>query len=169
VRRQLWCRLPGGTPSAPFTMTARTPWKLSLASSPSTVCDDSYGYCTNINYNVLDNLSSVIADNIYWSEGIQACQSANGSNWGSICITTGPGSTPPVDVLCGPVLSDKPSPVPKCDKPPTGTTPYENVPQQIQVGSDTFGSGSLAQSDTLTYYIDQGNATGVTSPSQPPQ
>ncbi|MFZ0799711.1 MAG: hypothetical protein WAM98_18145 [Terriglobales bacterium] len=156
-----------GGPS-PFTMTARTPWKLGLLSR-STVCDSSYGYCTDINYNVLDNLSSVIADNIYWSEGIQACQSANGSNWGSICITTGSGSTPPVDGLCGPALSDKPSPVPKCDKPPTGTTPYENVPQQIQVGSDTFGSGVLAQTDTLTYYIDQGNATGVTSPSQPPQ
>lgn len=51
--------------------------------------------------------------------------------------------------------------------PPGGTTPYETVPQTIRVGTDTTGSGVQVQTDTLTYYLDQGNHTSITSPSQP--
>jgi hypothetical protein len=158
-----------GVSSAPFTMTARTPWKLSLKSR-STSCDPTYVYITDISYNVLDNLSSVIANDITWNESLGQCQSANGSNWGTICVTPGAGSTNPLlDQLGGPPLSDKPSPAPKCDTPPTGTTPYETVPQTIRVGSATTGTGVLAQTDTLTYYLDQGNHTGIIVPPQPPQ
>jgi hypothetical protein len=157
-----------GVASSPFTMTARTPWKLSLISR-DTVQDATYTYITNINYNVLDNLSSVIADDINWNEGVGACQSVNGSNRGTICIQTSPGSTGPLtDVLSGPQLSRNPSPTPQFHNPPTGTTAYETVAQTIQVGSSTTGAGVLAQTDTLTYYLDQGNHTGITAPPQPP-
>jgi hypothetical protein len=97
-----------------------------------------------------------------------ACQSLNGSNWGSFCVNPGPGSTGPLeDLLSGP-SSGSASPKPKYDNPPTGTTPYERAPQTIYVGSTTTGAGVLAQTDTLTYYIDQGNHTGITVPPQPP-
>jgi hypothetical protein len=85
-------------------------------------------------------------------------------------LTSSPGSTGPIlDTLGGPPLSSKPSPAPKCDSPPKGTTAYENVPQSIFVGSSTAGAGVLAQTDTLTYYLDQGNSTGITPPPPPPQ
>jgi hypothetical protein len=157
----------GGVPSTAFTMTSRTPWKLSLISR-DTVEDSKYVYITNILYNVLDNLSSVVASDINWNEIVGACQSANGSNWGPICISSSSGSTGPLtDLLGGPPLASNPSPKPQYDNPPTGSTPYENVPQTINVGSSTTG-GVLAQTDTLTYYIDQGNHTGITQPPQPP-
>jgi hypothetical protein len=71
------------------------------------------------------------------------------------------------DLLSGPSSSSA-SPKPTYDNPPKGTTAYETAPQVIYVGSDTTGAGVLVQTDTLTYYIDQGNHTGITAPSQPP-
>jgi hypothetical protein len=158
-----------GASSSPFTMTARTPWELTPSGSPSTVCDATYAYTTNISYNVVDNLSNPISGEIYWNEVLGACQSENGSSWGSICIASSPGSTPITDILGGPQLSRNPVPTPKCDSPPTGVTPYEMVQQTIYVGSDTAGAGVVAQTDFLTYYLDQGADTSIVLPPPPPQ
>jgi hypothetical protein len=62
-----------------------------------------------------------------------------------------------------------PVPTPKCDSPPTGITPYEMVRQTIYVGSDTAGAGVVAQTDFLTYYLDQGADTTIVLPPPPPQ
>lgn len=104
----------------------------------------------------MDNLSSPTTDDINWNEALGQCQSASDSNWGSICVTPGNGSTGPLfDQLGGPQLQYNPSPAPQCNNPPSGTTDYEDVPQTARVGSSNTGAGVLVQTDTLTYYIDQ--------------
>jgi hypothetical protein len=72
-----------------------------------------------------------------------------------------------IDYLGGP-SSGNAKPKPKYDNPPVGTTVFETVPQTIRVASATAGAGVLVQTDTQTYYIDQGNHTNVVVPSQPP-
>ena len=158
----------GGSPCGSFAMSAKTPWKLSLASR--TTFDNSGIYSTEISYNLLDNLSSVMPTSIFWNEVVGSPQSINGSNWASFGLNTSSGSTAPLTDILSPPSNSTASPKPKYDgSPGTGTTPYMEASQKIQVGSDTSGSGVLVQTDTLTYYIDNGNHTGIVSPAQPPK
>jgi hypothetical protein len=162
----------GGLPSAPFLITSRTPAELSfLAAQSGTVCDSDYGYITDLNYNVLDQLNSVISSDIYWNEVVGTPIGQNGSNWGIYALETGGGSTPLLDRLSGPGVNNNPppSPMPKCDIPPTGAIIYRLATQQIRVGTDTSGSGVDVQSDNLTYYIDNGAHTSIVIPPPPPK
>jgi len=157
----------GGSPCGSFAMSAKMPWKLSLVSRVTSA----YGtvYLTTITYNLLDNLSSVMSSSMADNEVVGTFVSLNGSNWASFPMSTGSGVTPVTDKL-SPNGSSSLTPKPKYDgNPGTGTTPYMSAPQKLYVGSSTSGSGVLVQTDTLTYYIDNGNHTGKSSPAQPPQ
>jgi hypothetical protein len=158
--------------SVVFTITTRTPAELSfLAGQSGTVQDDTYGYVTDLNYNILDQLGAVISGDINWNEVVGPPTSQNGSNWGTYALQTGGGSTPLLDELSGPQLNANPppSPKPKYDNPPIGATVYLLATQLIRVGSSTSGSGDEVQSDNLTYYIDQGAHTSVVLPPPPPK
>ncbi len=156
-----------GQESAAFTITAKSPWKLTPY-LPVTVCDPTYTYVTDLTYDLEDQFEGIMSYPIDWNESVGACVSENGSNWGPICIDTSPGSTGPLlDSLAGPQLTYSPTPSPQCNLPPAGTTEYEEVPQSIYVGSSDTGAGVLVQTDILTYYIDQGKHTSITSPDPP--
>ena len=161
-----------GADSAPFTITSRTPAELSfLAGQSTTVQDSTYGYITDLYYNVLDQLGSVISGNIYWNEVVGTPSSQNGSNWGIYALQTGGGSTGPLlDELAPPQLKavPPPTPTPKYVSPPAGTTVYLLATQLISVGSSDSG-GDEVQSDNLTYYIDHGAHTSIVIPPAPPK
>ena len=160
-----------GLASSPFTMTARTPWKLQL-NSRQTFCNSSpQTYSTEINYDVLDNLSGTMATDINWNESLQAAVCKNGSNWCKTAIVTSGGSTNPlIDDLAPPLLNASPAPQPKpvCNGQGTGTTRYRSIPQVIYAGNSSSG-GVQVQSDTLGYYLDHGQHDSIQSPAQPPQ
>ena len=161
----------GGVQSAPFPITSRTPAELSFLSSVTT-CSSDFGYITDLNYNVLDQLNSVISDDIYWNEIVGPPTSQHSSNWGSYGLQTQGGSTGPLlDQLSGPGVNNipAPSPMPKCDIPPTGAITYDLATQRVRVGTDTSGSGVDVQSDNLTYYIDNGAHTSIVIPPPPPK
>jgi hypothetical protein len=161
-----------GKTSAAFTITSKTPWRLVLESPPTTDCDGTFGYITFMRYDVHDNFDQPMPSDITWNEFIGTAQSKNGSNWGLIGITTQPGSSNPlIDQLAGPRLNynPAPNPTPICRTPPSGAAFKELISQAIRVGSVATGVGVLAQSDTLTYYIDHGNHTGIVVPAKPPQ
>ncbi|MGA9964283.1 MAG: hypothetical protein WBQ10_03680 [Terriglobales bacterium] len=160
----------GDAASPAFSITSRTPAELSFLKS-STVLDTTYGYVTDLDYNVLDQLGSVISGDIYWNEVVGTPTSQNGSNWGTYALQTGGGSTPLLDELSGPDVNatPTPSPKPKYDNPPTGATVYLLATQLIRVGTSTSGSGVEVQSDNLTYYIDNGAHTSIVIPPPPPK
>jgi HEAT repeats len=111
--------------SAPFTVTARTPWKL-VPVSINTFCNSSpLTYSTEITYNVIDNLSATMSSDIFWNEAVGTLACANGSNWCRIGVIRGGGDSNPVtDILSPPSLnaSPAPSPTPVCNAQGTGTT-----------------------------------------------
>jgi hypothetical protein len=158
-----------GAASDPFTMTAKTPWKL-VSNSRTTYCYSSpQTYKTEISYDLIDNLSTTLSSDIYWNEsvGSEACE--NGSNWCKYAIQTSPGSTSPLtDYLSPPDLNIGAAPPPTCTGQESGTTRYRSIPQVIYAGSDSSG-GVQAQSDKLGYYMDHGQHDSIQSPSQPPQ
>jgi hypothetical protein len=156
----------GGSPCGSFAMSAKMPWKLSLVSRVTSA----YGtvYLTTITYNLLDNLSSVMSSSMADNEVLGTYVSLNGSNWASFPMSGGSGVTPVADKLA-PNGSSSLTPKPKYDgNPGTGTTPYMSAPQKIYVGSSTSGSGVLVQTNTQTFYLDNGNHTSIVSPAQPP-
>ena len=157
--------------SAPFTMTAKTPWKLSFV-SPQTFCNSSpQTYSTELTYDLIDNLSTTMSTDINWNETVGTAVCENGSNWCNYVIVTSGGSTNPlIDDLGPPNLnvSPAPHPTPICSGQGSGTTRYRSIPQTIYVGNSNSG-GVKAQSDTLGYYIDHGKHDSIQSPSQPPQ
>ena len=161
-----------GQTSAPFTMTAKTPWKLTAIPPPQTFCNTSpQTYSTELKYNLIDNLSVTMSTDVGWNEsfGTQACE--NQSNWCDDAVTPGGGFTDPLtDVLAPPPLNfnPAPSPAPTCTGQPLGTTRYRSIPQTMHVG-DSGSGGVQVQSDTLGYYGDHGQHDSIQSPSQPPQ
>jgi hypothetical protein len=162
--------------SDPFCLTVRTPWKLVPNPGASgTESDPTYGYSTDISYDLHDNLDTLIAQDVTWNEVIGTAQNLNGSNWATCCgpIATGGGSTDPLtDLLKPPAINStptKPSPTPTFHNPPSGTTMYRQIPQSMRVGSSTSGTGVLVQSDNLTYWIDHGSHENIVVPSQPPE
>jgi hypothetical protein len=161
-----------GVSSSPFSMTAKTPWKL-VPSSINTVCYASpQTYGTQITYNVVDSLSNTMSSDIYWNESLGTATCADGSNWCNGQISTGGGdSNPLTDILGPPNLNLNPAPVPMpiCSGQGTGTTLYRSIPQTINVGGSVTGQGVQAQQDNLTYYIDHGQHNNIQSPTQPPQ
>lgn len=159
-----------GEQSAPFTITAKTPWKLT-AVPPYTGCNPTpYSYNTELQYNLVDNLSITMSNNIGWNEVVAADACENGSNWCNWAIATSPGTTNPViDDLSPPTLDKNPTPAPTCTGSPNGTTRYRSASQSISVGTSTAGSGVLVQTDYLGYYGDHGQHDSIQSPGQPPQ
>jgi hypothetical protein len=162
-----------GQPSAPFTITSKTPWKLVFdAQQSGTTCYTGYGYLTDLLYDLHDQFDSVIPNDVTWNEVVGTPQSQNGSNWGTYGLTTSSGSTGPlIDQLSGPGVNNQPppNPTPVCHTPPTGTTVYRIASQVIRVGSTNTGSGVEVQTDNLTYYIDNGAHTSIVVPPPPPQ
>lgn len=158
--------------SAPFTMTARTPWKLVLRSRNTTCYSSPQTYSTTISYDVHDNLDQVISADIYWNEPLGSAQCQNGSNWCNYQIISGGADSDPLqDMLEPPDLnvSPPPSPKPTCSGQGSGTTRYRSIAQTIRVGTNTTGGGVTVQSDTLGYYIDHGQHDGIQTPTPPPQ
>lgn len=160
-----------GLASSPFTMTAKTPWKLQLQpGSPQTFCNPSpQTYGTEINYDLLDNLSGTMGSDVNWNESVQAAVCENGSNWCNYAIVTSGGSTNPLtDDLAPPKLnvSPAPQPTPSCNG--QGTTRYRSIPQVIYAGSDSSG-GVQVQSDKLGYYGNHGQHDSIQIPARPPQ
>ncbi len=158
-----------GAASDPFTMTAKTPWKL-VFRSRNTYCNPSpETYGTEISYDLIDNLSTTLSSDIFWNESVGSETCENGSNWCKYAIQTSSGSTDPlIDILAPPNLNIGAVPTPTCTGQESGTTRYRSIPQVIYVGSDSSG-GVQAQSDTLGYYIDHGQHDSIQSPTQPPQ
>jgi len=157
--------------SSPFTITSRTPWKLVfLPAQSATTPLSGNGYLSELAYDLIDQLSSVIPQSVTWNETVTNTQSQNGSNWGNYAIQTSPGDTGPlIDRLSGPGVNNSPPPypTPTYHNPATGTTPYRVATQNIKVGSDMTG-GVFVQQDTLTYYLDQGGGhTGIIIPPKP--
>jgi len=158
-----------GAASDPFTMTAKTPWKL-VFRSRNTYCNPSpETYGTEISYDLIDNLSTTLSSDIFWNESVGSETCENGSNWCKYAIQTSSGSTDPlIDILAPPNLNIGAVPTPTCTGNENSTTRYRSIPQVIYVGSDSSG-GVQAQSDTLGYYIDHGQHDSIQSPTQPPQ
>ena len=158
--------------SVPFTMTARTPWKLVPNESPTTFCNASpLTYGTEITYDVIDNLGSTISGDIGWNESVGTAGCQNGSNWCNYKLNTSGGFTNPLtDILAPPQLNANPAPAPTptCTGGSSGATRYLAIPQIIYVGSTNTG-GVQAQSDTLGYYIDHGQHDSIQIPNKPPQ
>lgn len=161
-----------GVASDPFTMTARTPWKMVLRSRNTTCFSSPQTYSTTISYDVHDNLDTLISSDIFWNETLSAAQCQNGSNWCNYQIISGGADSNPVqDLLEPPDLNTvpAPNPSPTCSGQGSGTTRYRAIPQTLRVGTNTTGAGVNVQSDTLGYYIDHGQHDSIQIPSQPPQ
>jgi hypothetical protein len=160
----------GGLQSAPFTMTAKTPWKLVFI-KPQTFCNSSpLSYSTELTYNLIDNLDVTMSTDISWNESVGTAVCV-GSNWCKNGIGTSGGFTNPVtDTLEPPELNSSPAPTPKpvCNGQGTGQTRYRSIPQTIKVGNSSTG-GVQVQSDALGYYVDHGQHDSIQSPSKPPQ
>jgi hypothetical protein len=162
-----------GMSPAPFTLTAKTPWKLLAVSNPNndTNCNPSpQSYFTQLQYNLIDNLNITMTTDITWNEVVAPAVCENGSNWCHFGLVTGPGRTNPViDNLSPPTLNQNPSPMLTCTGSHLGTIRYRSASQTISVGTATAGSGVVVQTDYLGYYGDHGQHDSKQSPVQPPQ
>ena len=159
-------------PLTPFTMSAKTPWKLVSRGAPQTACFTSpETYTSTVSYDLHDNLDVVMSSNVDWNEVLGSQTPENGSNWGC-CVASSSGGTDPVqDMIAPPELNATPAPSPKptCSGANSGATRYRSIPQNTSVGTVKNGAGVHVQSDTLGYYIDHGQHDSIQIPAQPAQ
>ena len=158
--------------SDPFTMTAKTVWKLvARQNPPPTQCFSSpTNYITTVSYDLHDNFDSVMSTDVGWNEVLGAATSENGSNWGNWPPVAMGAATNPLDDLVGapdPHVNPTMHPLPTCTGQNNGTTRFMAVPQTIKAG--TTGSGGIqVQTDTLGYYTDHGQHDSKQVPAKPP-
>ena len=130
----------------------------------STKCDSTWGYESDIYYTIKDQLGTDIPTttgvNESWTTGV--VNDYSGTNW----LRGSPGGSP----TQGAVFYDK------IQGAYTGYTPaasctgadskVDHWGQEWWVGSQTSGSGTPVQTDTLQKYIDRGDHESIVSPVQ---
>jgi len=151
----------GGQTSSPFTLTSRVPNSMTDPSN-LTLCDNGFGYETDITYLVRDTLGDPMTDgldyNEKWTTGVNPVY--GGTNWPQNPET--PGSLPGqflIDVITGPGVNNQPAPVPTPTCNSGNSVEVVNWGQEWRIGSQVTGSGVLVQSDTLHKYNDKGTHT----------
>ena len=93
-----------GQTSGPFTMTAKTPWKLvPRASSPSTQCFTSpTSYVSTVSYDLHDNFDTLMSNDVGWNEVLGTFASESGSDWGNYAFSATGAATNPLEDLLSP-------------------------------------------------------------------
>jgi len=140
-----------GLTSAAVSLTSRVPNEL-LPMGATTTCDSVYGYLTEIQYvirdNLLDPMPSPVGVSEDWTTGVVA--DYIGTNWrrGDPTGVTIPGSSF-VDRIGGEAVGVGFIPEPACAGP---ATPVQHWGQEWYVGSETPGQGRSVQTNTLQKY-----------------
>jgi hypothetical protein len=153
--------------SAPFSITSRTPNDFQPG-AVNTVCDNTYGFVTTINYTIRDQLMTAlparVPANENWLSGVSldnpssnwSRSAPNGVNLSSAAIA---------DQISGGKLGTGEFPVPTCG----GTAAaVDHWTQEWRVGSATSGVGKRVQCDTLQRYTNSGAHLGIISPCAEP-
>jgi hypothetical protein len=140
--------------STPFSLTTRRPFRL-VAGTITTNCDATFGYLTDLNYTIQDNLlanmPSSVALNENWTTGVT--NDFSGTNWrrgnaGSITTTSG---SPAAffDEIGGENVALPPNPTAAC----SGTaTAVDHWGQEWKIGTTSIGVGTRVQTDTIQKY-----------------
>jgi hypothetical protein len=145
-----------------FSITTRTPHRL-VAGSISTSCDATYGYQTDINYAIKDQLSADLpADvpvNEKWSTSV--VNDYAGATW-----RRGPeGWANSLQALFLDQIQGEASgfnPTPTCDG---NSTPVQHWGQDWWIGSSQIGAGRRVQTNTLQKYLGRAAHTSITTPA----
>jgi hypothetical protein len=148
--------------SAPFAITTRKPYRL-VAGAPSTGCDSTYGYVSQLPYTIEDQLLTPLPTttivNEFWTTAI--VNDYSGTNWRRGVAGSSPTNVAEFfDQIQGEISSQVPLAV--C----TGaSTAVEHWGQKWFIGSATSGSGTPVQTDVLQKYTQHASHLSIVSPS----
>lgn len=152
--------------SAQKTLTVRAPYRLNfIPAQTQTACDSTWGYMTHVYYAVLDQFSATlpttVSVNEKWTSSI--VKDLSTTNWrrGSAGGSTTNSAAVFRDAIGGEHVNLPPVPVPTCNG---NSTPIEHWGQEWYVGSQTPGSGTRVQGNTLEKRRGFAQHTSVSSP-----
>jgi hypothetical protein len=153
-----------GVDSQPFSITSRTPYRL-VQGTIQTQCESTWGYETQINYTIQDQLLTTLPSGVPANENwtTAVVNDYSGTNW-----RRGPpngfslSGASFTDVIQGEQTSLPPNPVPSCTGP---STAVQHWGQEFRVGSTTIGVGKRVQTNTLKKFLNHAEHQQIVSPA----
>jgi hypothetical protein len=163
-----------GVSSQPFAITTRRPFRL-VNPAVTRLCDASFGYETDISYEIQDQLFTGLPADVPYNEHFVtgAVQDNPQGNWASYGLPTQVGgialSSPSgavlIDEITGPGVSNNPppNPLPVCVG---DSTQQEHWGQEFGVGTQTPGGGVRVQTDRIVRFTNHAEHQNILSPPQ---
>ncbi len=151
-----------GQTSDPFSITTRTPYRL-VAGIIQTNCDTTYGYESQINYTIQDQLLTALPSDVGVNEqwATDVVTDYAGANWrrGAAGGTTASGGQF-LDSIKG--EDSLHSPTASCT---AASTKVQHWGQDWRTGSSISGNGKRVQSNTLQKYLNHAAHEAIVSPA----